>query len=270
MIQGERRGVLVHKAKVIFNKKTGSGLFHMRAGLEKKTGTAPGQFINILVSEGYEPLLRRPFSVFNASPYSVEIVYKVVGKGTKLLSKKKKGAPLDFTGPLGNSYLDFLDEADGKKIILVGGGTGAASVYFLAKELKKNKADFSVIQGAACGSELVCPEKFGKLGCLFATEDGSRGKKGMVTDVLKKKPVKNSVVFACGPAPMLKAVRKVCAAEIKVYGSLEAYMGCGMGACLSCVIPVKAGKGSGFEYKRVCADGPVFDLEKVIFQQETD
>ncbi len=266
MTRAERRNALVYKAKVVFNKKTGSGLFHMRAGLKRKIVPLPGQFINILVSEGYEPLLRRPFSVFNASPYSVEIVYKVVGKGTELLSKKKKGALLDFVGPLGNSYLDFWNKAEGKKIIRVGGGTGAAAVYFLAKELKKKKADFSVIQGAACGSELVCPEKFGKLGCLFATEDGSRGKKGMVTEVLKKKSVKNSVVFACGPEPMLKAVRKVCGAGIKVYGSFEAYMGCGMGACLSCVIPVKAGKGSGFEYKRVCADGPVFDLEKVIFR----
>jgi len=165
--------------KVLKNTEIAEKIWRMDIGAGKKFKSLPGQFINVLVSPSYEPLLRRPFSIFETAEKKLAIVYKVIGEGTKAMSLKKKGDELDFIGPLGGSYLDFMQLAAGKNIIIIGGGTGAASTYYLAKYLRSKKISFTFIQGARCASQMVAPREFKKLGCLFTTDDGTLGKKGL-------------------------------------------------------------------------------------------
>jgi dihydroorotate dehydrogenase electron transfer subunit len=143
----------VKKCTVVYNKEIGSGFYHMKLETKSIIKAKPAQFINVKVSDTYQPLLRRPFSVFNASGKSVEIVYKVLGEGTVLMSKMQKGHKTDFIGPQGNSYLDFLSVDANRKpqtvnLFLIGGGTGIASLHYLALQLKKLNVKFTMIQGA--------------------------------------------------------------------------------------------------------------------------
>lgn len=250
------------KSKVVSNVRIGSDLWHLMLNVGKNIKAKPGQFINILVSKTYQPLLRRPFSIFNAYDEYVEIVYKVIGEGTRLLAEKKKNDVVDLIGPLGNSYIDKINSK--ANLILIGGGTGAASVYFLAKYLKVNKIKFTLIQGSKNKIQMLAPIEFKKLNCLFATDDGSMGKKGFVSDILKDILKDNSIIFTCGPKPMFKAIKKVAEQKklVKVFASFEEYMGCGIGACVSCVLEIKNGNTN--DYQRVCKDGTIFDMDDVI------
>jgi dihydroorotate dehydrogenase electron transfer subunit len=252
------------KSKIVSNTKIGSDLWRLKLDAGKSIKARPGQFINLLISESYQPLLRRPFSIYDAYGKYVEIVYKVIGCGTRLLSEKKKGDVLDFMGPLGNSYLDHMTGSK-SPIVLIGGGTGAASVFFLAKYLKSKKIKFTFIQGAKCRDQMVARAEFKKLGCAFATDDGSMGNKGFASDVLKDVLKDDSIIFTCGPKPMFKAIKAVADTKnfVKVFASFEEYMGCGIGACVSCVLEIKTGDTT--EYKRVCKDGTIFDLNDVEF-----
>jgi dihydroorotate dehydrogenase electron transfer subunit len=252
-------------AKVVSNEKIGESLYRMKLDAGKKMSAKPGQFVNVLVSDSYQPLLRRPFSIYDADGKSLSIVYKVIGDATKILSRKKPGDILDIIGPLGNTYPEPQKGKQKQDLILIGGGTGAASIYFLAKTLKKKKVKFTLIQGARNKQQIVAPAEFKKLGCEFSTDDGSLGKKGFVSDLLQAMLKENTVIYTCGPKPMFKAIEAAADKKknVKVFASFEEYMGCGIGACLSCVIEFKRGDYS--EYKRVCKDGTVFNLEDVIF-----
>lgn len=259
---------------VVSNKNIGGCNYLLRLKVRKGFKCFPGQFINLEVSRDIVPLLRRPFSVFDFRRGRLDIVYKKIGVGTSKLSERKPGEELSFIGPLGNSYLGlFRKDLSGRirkmcgNIVLIGGGTGAASVHFLASELKKMKVDFTAIQGAASGKDIVASAAFKKIGTKFTTVDGSFGTKGLVTDILMEMLKDNTVIFACGPKGMLKAVYEKSRKRknVHVYGSFEEYMGCGIGACVSCVIEVKSGKGT--EYKRVCKDGTVFDLKDIVWEE---
>ena len=248
---------------IVFNKKIGDGLFHIRIKTKKSLKAAPGQFVNILVSESYEPFLRRPFSVFACSRASFDIVYKTIGVGTYILSEKKKGEKIDYIGPLGNEYPDIQST----EYIIIGGGTGTASVFYLARELKKKGKCVKFIQGAADKKQLLYTGEARKLGGIFTTDNGSCGSRGFVTGPLKKILKSNTTVFMCGPKPMFKAVlvtiqqatKQKKLKNISVFASFEEYMGCGIGACLSCVIKKKTGG-----YTRVCKEGPVFELKDIV------
>jgi dihydroorotate dehydrogenase electron transfer subunit len=247
--------------KVLRNKEIAENIWKLDINAGKQFKSLPGQFINVLINDTYEPLLRRPFSIFEASDKKVSIVYKVLGAGTKALAEKKSGDSLDFIGPLGRSYLEFLKRAKNASIIVIGGGTGAASVHYLAKHLRAAGKKFVFIQGARSACNMVAVPEFKKLGCSFSTDDGSLGEKGFVSDLLQKKITGGAVIFACGPKPMFRAIKQACAnvKNVKIYASFEEYMGCGIGACLSCVIETTDGT-----YKRVCKDGTVFDLNDVV------
>ncbi len=249
------------KATVLSNREIAKEIWHIKLKAEKPLKILPAQFINVRVTQGTAPLLRRPFSVYSASGRDIELVYRVIGAGTKELAAKKSGDIIDFIGPLGNTYPSHDKKGN---IIIVGGGTGSASVHFLASELKKNKKKFILIQGARSKDMIVDLKGFKKLGCIFTTEDGSFGTKGFVTDVLRKILNDKDTIYACGPEPMIKAVKAAALEKnnVKCYASFEAYMGCGIGACVSCVIPV--GTHDNFEYKRVCKDGTVFDVNGVV------
>ncbi len=205
--------------------------------------------------ESNDPLLKRPFCFFKRYRNSIQILYRVRGKGTSLLSRMKPGDVVDLVGPLGNSW-----PRPGTKNIplLVAGGVGIASIFPLAASLKTKPL---VIYGGKDRDELLMLDelKFVYSGIHPATEDGSFGKKGTVMDVLKTLHIKeNHVIYACGPKGMLKAVAEFAERkEIKGYASLEEKMACGMGACLGCAVKTKKG------IKEVCIDGPVFKFEDI-------
>ena len=246
--------------KIVFNKRTEGGYYNMRIEVPWIAVKAvPGQFVTLKTNNNGMPLIRRPMGIFKIAPPFIEILYKKVGDGTELLSKKKPGELINVLGPLGNG---FVVPAFAGNAILVGGGYGISPIASLYDKLKKEKVKTFVIIGAKSKSFVY---KKGFAGAKVTTEDGSAGVKGLVTDVLEKLCPKVScsttVIYACGPVQMLKAVSKVAKKyNIECKVSMEAIMTCGVGVCLSCVCAVKAKE--DFEYKRICADGPVFDARE--------
>ncbi len=222
----------------------------------------PGQFVNIRVDKGQDLLLRRPLSIHLAKNDHLEIIYKVVGRGTEKLAQVKEQEKVDVIGPLGHGYT--LTEG---KVLLVGGGTGIASLAFLAEALKiKYNSVPTVLIGAKSKEELLCSQELEKIGCpvKIATDDGSAGFHGLVTELFREIvaifSTHPSMVYACGPLPMLRELVRLCRhLHIPCEVSLEEHMGCGVGACLGCVV-----KGAKGEYLRVCKEGPVFKASEVI------
>ncbi|MDD5252871.1 MAG: dihydroorotate dehydrogenase electron transfer subunit [Candidatus Omnitrophota bacterium] len=257
------------KTKIISNKKLKNNYWHLEFESGLIAGNAvPGQFIEVKVNYGTDPLLRRPISIHKVNKAGVKLLYEVVGRGTQILSEKRPGDLLDVIGPLGNGfeYLRKTARADSTQVVLVAGGMGVAPLVFLAEKIKS----FSplVLVGARKKEQVLCSREFKALGCklIIATDDGSLGFKGKVTDLLKEILSKESPadrpinIYACGPQPMLKAVAQIsCENNIPSQLSLERHMACGFGACLGCVVPTKAG------YKRVCKDGPVFLGKELIW-----
>ena len=212
--------------------------------------TRPGQFVNLQMDGLF---LRRPISVFDWDDHSLTLIYKTVGKGTGMMCRMKPGEKLDILTGLGNGY--HLSLA-GDHPLLIGGGVGVPPLYGLAKALKKeNKAVIAVL-GFNTASDIFAEEDFRALGCdvIITTVDGSRGRKGYVTDAL---PESCSYYYACGPTPMLRSVFKTCVSDGEF--SLEERMGCGFGACMGCSIQTRDGA------KRVCREGPVFRKEELLW-----
>lgn len=213
--------------------------------------TAPGQFVNIKIDGLF---LRRPISVCDRTDNELTIIYKVVGKGTEMMSQMPKGTVLDVLTGLGNGYDLTLC---GEKPLLLGGGVGVPPMYMLAKQLIEQGKSVSVILGFNTKSEVFYESEFKTLGCdvTVITVDGSYGKKGFVTDAL---PENYSYFYCCGPEPMLKAVFK--ATETSGQFSFEERMGCGFGACMGCSCKTITG------YKRICKDGPVMKKEEILWE----
>jgi len=217
----------------------------------------PGQFVTILT----DGLLRRPFSISSVKKDKFEILYKVVGKGTQFLSKKVKGEFLDVMGPLGTSY-----KIQNGFPVFVCGGTGIASLRFLAQKLTSSGILF---YGVKTKKEIIGLDVFiqKKWKIEIATEDGSFEYRGTVSELFKKYLNENQIdpqsiyIYSSGPKEMLKIVSEICKKNgLKGQISLEKIIACGVGACRGCVIKTKDGK-----YKTVCKDGPVFDLNDVLF-----
>ena len=215
----------------------------------------PGQFLHVRVNQGQDPYLRRPFSYFRASPGKVEILYEVLGRGTSILSGKKKGDVLRVMGPLGNVFTKNLGK---KKRILVAGGVGVPPLVFLAE---KYPTEYLLI-GTKSKAELLPKSELKKVRAkvLCSTEDGSCGVKGRVTllleKILKGQHPGEFFIQTCGPKKMMEAVIAI-AAKYGVEGeaSWDESMACGVGACLGCMVKTREG------LKRACADGPVFKFE---------
>jgi len=261
-------------AKILMNERIEPERYKMVLSAPEIARQAKaGQFVHVRVSEGYNPLLRRPFSVHRAKGQKIEILYKIVGKGTEILSRKKNGEYLDVLGPLGSGYRSPSATSKISDIILVAGGTGVASLLFLAESLSVTSAELSILAiiGAKDKDELLCEGDFKRLGCRVevATENGTKGYRGLASDLFqeclplsgdKAKPA----VFACGPSAMLKRVGEISKKRhFPCQVSLEEHLACGVGACLGCVVKVK---GSNYTYKRVCRDGPVFDAGELVWE----
>jgi dihydroorotate dehydrogenase electron transfer subunit len=224
----------------------------------------PGQFVHIKVSESFEPLLRRPISICSINRMKKEFttIYRVEGRGTKLLSEKKPGQEVDVLGPLGNGF-PVNEALPGHTALLVGGGIGVPPLFELSKSLVDHDVSVVHVLGFQTKDQIFYAEEFNGLGLTYiATADGSAGYKGFVTDIIEEKQIRFDVVYSCGPTPMLKALQERFRNQ-KLFLSLEERMGCGIGACFACVCHT-ADDPLGHRYKKVCSDGPVFRAGEVV------
>ena len=214
--------------------------------------TASGQFVNIQLDGLY---LRRPISVCDCEGDTLTLLYKVVGKGTKHMSKTTDGK-LDVLTGLGNGY-DL--SKSGEKPLLIGGGVGVPPLYMLAKKLVAEGKSVSVILGFNTKEEIFYEEEFRALGVKVSvtTVDGSYGIKGFVTEAMKE--IDYTYFYTCGPEPMLKAIYS--ASTTSGQFSFEERMGCGFGACMGCSCKTITG------FKRICKEGPVLEKEEILWER---
>ena len=236
----------------------------------------PGQFVMLKTSRGMDPLLRRPFSIFevlrhdDGSPRGITILNKRIGKGTSLLYEAEAGARLECLGPLGRPFepVDPPGEA-----WMVAGGVGLAPFVTLAESLVSRGTPATLFYGARRAADLHCADIFDRLGVrmVFSTEDGSRGTRGFITAPLDAeltarpsgRPVR---LYVCGPTPMMRAVASVAHTHRTPCDvSLEQVMGCGLGGCYSCVVPARDPGGTP-HHTRSCIDGPVFDATRIVWE----
>lgn len=224
----------------------------------------PGQFVHIKISQGLDPLLRRPISISHIDKHAGEftMIYRREGIGTKLLSLKKEGEAIDVLGPLGKGFPVEETPSQGKAL-LVGGGIGVPPLYELSKQLVARGVEVIHVLGFQTKTAVFYEEKFQKLGETFiATVDGTHGYQGFVTDVLEKNSIGFDTLYSCGPTPMLKALEQRFRGR-NVFLSLEERMGCGVGACFACVCHLQDDP-TGTAYRKVCSDGPVFRAGEVV------
>lgn len=248
-------------AGVISQELLATGVYSMWIKTDKIAKISkPGQFIDLYCKEGSR-MLPRPISIceIDEEKNALRIVYRILGKGTEEFSAYQAGDEIRILGPLGNGF-----PISDKKAILIGGGIGIPPMLELAKSLKGEK---KIVAGYR--DELFLQEELQENGELFiATEDGSTGTKGNVINVIVEKQLKAQVIYACGPTPMLKAVKAYALENgIEAWFSLEEKMACGIGACLACVCKSKEKDEHTNVYnKRICKEGPVFLASEVEFE----
>lgn len=254
------------KAEIAENKKLNSDYSLLTfVPLGKPVEHEPGQFFMVGLDGEYDPLLKRPFSIFRRRPKGFQILYKIRGRGTSLMRNLGRGSMIHVLGPLGNSY---PLPAKGYTPVIVAGGVGIASVFSLAERLAAEKNRAHVYYGARGESDLLMVSAFKKVAkrLCIATDDGSCGERGCITDMLSVFPPhlalrdKKTVMYACGPRKMLETVAGIAADRgVEAYVSMEENMACGIGACLGCVVRTVNG------HKRVCKEGPVFDAKEIVW-----
>lgn len=248
-------------AAVLSQREAAPGIYDMWIRTTLAPDARPGQFLCIYPKDK-STLLPRPISIceVNEDKTALRIVYRVAGAGTKEFSRYGEGDEISVMGTLGNGFP--LEEAEGKKVFLMGGGIGVPPILELAKQIRAEK---QIVAGYRDGNTFL-KEDFEKYGAVYvATEDGSVGTKGNVMDVVAENGLEADVIYACGPMPMLRAIKAYAAERhIKAYISLEEHMACGVGACLGCVVKTKdIDSHSHVHNARICTDGPVFDAEMV-------
>lgn len=209
----------------------------------------PGQFYMVRGWNGLDPFLPRPISIADLENGKIKLLYEVRGRGTHIISKLKKGDKLSILGPLGNGF-NVKEEG---KIALITGGVGIAPMLYLTKNLS---ADIDIFSGFRNNAYFLDQIKPYVKDIFIATEDGSTGHKGFVTELFD--PNKYDLVYTCGPTPMMEVVIKMCKDIVPVYASMENRMACGIGACLGCTVETIRGM------ERVCKEGPVFLGKEVI------
>jgi dihydroorotate dehydrogenase electron transfer subunit len=267
-------------ARIIVNRNVSPGYYRMRMHCPGAAARSkPGQFVMVRAGSSIDPLLRRPFAVHRVcgksgatpaagSPSCIEILYRLAGKGTLLLSRMRTGEEIDLLGPLG---IGFSLPRGIETAVLVAGGIGVAPLLPLAQFLgrRKRAVGRTVIIGGATRGDILCRGDFKKTGArvVVSTEDGSAGVRGLATDLLEQamdalapQAAAHLALYACGPLPMLQRVAAMARERgVSCQVSLESTMACGVGACLGCSVPVRNGRGRAASYQRVCREGPVFD-----------
>lgn len=249
-------------AKIVRTDNLAPGIYELVIKAKAALNAVPGQFM-MIYPKGKHTILPRPISIceINKDEETLRIVYRVVGKGTGEFSEYKAGEEVDVLGPVGNGFP--VDKAAGKNAVLIGGGIGVPPILELAKQTKAETV--SVLVGYR-DSNMFLKEDFDKAAKTYiATEDGSYGTKGNVMDALRENNIPCDVIYACGPMPMLRAIKKYAEEKgIEAYISLEERMACGVGACLGCVCKTtKEDHHSHVKNARVCTEGPVFEAREV-------
>jgi dihydroorotate dehydrogenase electron transfer subunit len=234
----------------------------------------PGQFVMVKPQPGFDPLLRRPFSIFErlrdaaGAPVGISLLNKRVGIGTSLLFNGRPGDRVNVLGPLGRPFPVVDPPAEAW---MVAGGVGLAPFATVAEALAARGTVMRLFYGARSAADLHYADWFARLGAhlVLTTEDGSRGEHGRVTAPLER-ALRDSAgaavtLYACGPTPMMRAVAQLGeAAGAPTFVSLEPVMGCGMGGCYSCVVPVR--RDAGRQFVRACLEGPVFDSTRLVWE----
>ena len=253
------------KTKVISNSPCCENMYKMQFFMDNSASIPlPGQFCTIRVSQDTSPLLRRPFAIsnFDVKNMITSIIYKKCGPATEILAGKNSGDPLDVIGPLGNSFVSFKQ---GKKNVLVAGGTGFGPILFWKQYLNKQNLLSKTVLGCRSKAQFPGDALSGSSDSILCTEDGSAGFKGTVVDYLRsldKNHFNDAALFCCGPLPMLKACHEFAFEKgIECIVSLEQVMACGVGACMGCAIKIKGDT----PFARVCTEGPVFNSKMVIW-----
>ena len=229
------------------------------------TSVLPGQFIHIKVPHLDSAVLRRPFSVFKANKENLSILYKEVGLGTRAMGDISVDDKVSVIGPLGNG---FPEPDSAATTVLVAGGYGVAPLYMVAERSAKKGVLFV---GGRSSRDILCVDEFTALGweVIIATEDGSMGDRGLITESLDKwmsDSRSSPEFFVCGPDGLLKAIGDRAAdLSCSAWLSLDKHMGCGVGACLACVQMIKENDGT-VNTKRVCKDGPVFEAKSIMWK----
>jgi len=259
----------IFECKIIHNIELSPHIFRIR--LESKdipSHASPGHFINIKITDQPEPFWRRPFSIHQINTVHgwFDVLYRLVGKGTSILSQKKAGDNLNFVGPLGRAFQ--VSDSQIEKAYVVGGGLGIAPLLFLCVRLINQGITPSLFYGVKSDKEFCCLQDFVTLNInmFLATEDGSTGHRGFITDVVEAQlnsQTKNELpaLFACGPNPMLYKISRIAHEKsLRCQVSLETLMGCGIGACLGCGVKTNDNQ---LKYLYVCKDGPVFNAHEI-------
>lgn len=252
-------------ARVYRQDEIADGIYDMWIETDLAKDAKPGQFISVY-PHSQATLLPRPISIceVNEEKTRLRIVYRVEGKGTTEFSGYHTGHKISILGTLGNGY--DLSKAEGKRVFLMGGGIGIPPMLQLAKELKQEGKAASVSAILGYRNELFLDEDMKQYAELYvATEDGSAGSKGTVMDAIADNGLTGDIIFACGPMPMLRAIKKFAEDNrMEAYISLEERMACGVGACLGCVVKTKeVDAHSHVHNARICTDGPVYDAKEV-------
>ncbi|MBI3448424.1 MAG: dihydroorotate dehydrogenase electron transfer subunit [Acidobacteria bacterium] len=262
--------------RVSSNENVGASWFliTLSAGVDLPSWQ-PGQFVMLSLGERQDPLLRRPFSIYNlpeprGATREVQILYKILGRGTAYLSEMRPGDRAAALLPLGLGFAPR--RAPGDRLVLVAGGVGVASLHPLAAaEIRAGRRPL-LLFGCRTSVEVAGAAPTRKLGVetLIATDDGSEGRKGYVSDlldaVLSDRGVEGSILCVCGPTPMMKASAGVARRRGAVcHVSLESPMACGFGVCVGCVVGVRREGSSEILYRRTCVDGPVMDASEIVW-----
>jgi len=259
------RQKFIEEAQVVEKEQLNPTYFRIRLNAPRISRHAmAGQFINIRMTHFYDPLLPRPMSIFrrNGDEGWLEVLVRVVGRGSKALSQSEPGDRFTVLGPLGNGF------SLPKKLpaVLIGGGTGIAPLVFLASELSKMDVPSMAVFGFRSQSEVCCVEEM-RAFCqevFVATDDGSYGFRGLIPDffarIAEEKGIDEATLYVCGPVPMMSRIADFSRGKgYDVFLSVEAHMACGFGACVGCAVPRADGKG----FVLACVDGPVFNAKEI-------
>lgn len=222
-----------------------------------------GQFV--MVACGKETVLRRPLSIHSLDGDKLALLYQVVGKGTDWLTHLQKGTSVDILGPMGNGFHPRVETRD---YLLIAGGIGIAPLRLLAEKVRHSCRQITLLLGAATSTKLYLKNLLPpEVVLVTATEDGTAGYKGLITEIIPNFITTADEVYACGPLPMLKYMaenrEKLMLTNKRVFVSLEMRMGCGLGVCYGCSVRTNAG------LKQVCKDGPVFPLDEIVWDELT-
>jgi len=257
--------MLQELALVEKNEKVGPDIYFLELKAPRIASRAePGQFIHISLGTIYDPLLRRPMSILNAREKTLTVLYQIVGRGTRIMTRFRPGDSIDVLGPLGNGFV--LEEAE--QNLLLGGGVGAAPLVFLANRLRAKQAKVKFFLGMREGELLFLKDLLPSGIDFFASHENSpRGEAKQVTDLLPPHLEQNgkTSLYCCGPEGMYREIARICndCGDFSIQVSIDRRMGCGVGTCLGCAVKVKRPPREEPQIVRACVEGPVFRWQEV-------